>query len=113
MKGGGDTITKLDELNQDKLGIRSKSTVASAWILMNFAVVYHRFLQMLSTKKNLHDYPTLYHYRNAANHRFSMNKSLNKLHNMLLVQGTDNRNDGVGLDGAEADVLEIWTSLLI
>jgi len=83
LKGGGDTITKLDDICQERIGIRSEVLVASARTLLNIGVVLHRCIQMCSSKR-LSEYPTLYHYRNAASKRFTMKQSLKKLTDILL-----------------------------
>ena len=83
LKGGGDTITKLDDICQERIGIRSEVLVASARTLLNIGVVFHRCIQICSSKR-LSEYPTLYHYRNAASKRFTMKQSLKKLTDILL-----------------------------
>ena len=42
LKGGGDTITKLIDNVQERIGIRSDNTTATARLLMYFAIGFHR-----------------------------------------------------------------------
>ena len=49
VKGGGDTITKLDDICQKRIGIRTEVTVATAQIMLNIGVVFHRCLQMITS----------------------------------------------------------------
>ena len=51
LKGGGDTITKLDDICQERIGIRSEVLVASARTLLNIGVVFHRCIQICSSKR--------------------------------------------------------------
>ena len=83
LKGGGDTITKLDDICQERLGIRTESNVATARDLLNLGVVFHRCNQMISSK-DPEEYPTLYHWRDAASHRSTMKRSLATLYTTLL-----------------------------
>jgi hypothetical protein len=89
-KGGSDTITKLIELCQERIGIRSENNVALARLLLYHGVVYHRLNQILSSEKNLEQYGTLYHWRNASSHRSTMADSLEKFSNTLLRFANNN-----------------------
>ncbi len=89
VKGGGDTITKLDDICQERIGIRTPVTVASGRTLLNTGVVFHRCNQMI-TSKDPSQYPTLHHWRDAAKHRFSMKQSLTVAIDNLLVRANQN-----------------------
>jgi len=82
VKGGGDTLTRLDNNCQERLGIRTMVTIASSRILLNLGLVFHRCIQMVSSKDPDY-YPTLYHCRNAASKRFTTKDSLKVLYNIL------------------------------
>ena len=56
MKGGGDTITKLDDICQEQIGFRTEVTVSSTQIMLNIAVVFFRCNQMIT-----YDDPLKYH----------------------------------------------------
>ena len=60
LKGGEDTITKLDDIYQGHLGIGLDTIIACARILLNLGIVFHRCNQML-VSKHPSEYPTLYH----------------------------------------------------
>ena len=59
LKGGGDTITKLIDNVQERIGIRSDNTTATARLLMYFAIAFHRGNQWCGAKEDLTFYPTL------------------------------------------------------
>ena len=84
LKPGGDTITKHIDDCQERVGVRTENNVATTRIFMYFGVVFHKFSQMISARNDLDSYPTLCHYRDAANHRTSMKKSLWQLYTILL-----------------------------
>jgi len=58
-KDGGDTITKLIDNVQERLGIRSDSNAASARLLVYFAIAFHRGNQWCHAKEDLMFYPIL------------------------------------------------------
>ena len=41
LKGGGDTLTKLVDICQERIGIRSEVLAASSRILLNAGLVFH------------------------------------------------------------------------
>ena len=53
LKGGGDTITKLIDNVQERIGIRSDNTTATARLLMYFAIAFHRGNQWCHAKEDL------------------------------------------------------------
>ena len=83
MKGGGDTMTDLLDRFQEKLGQRSENNVATARILLYFAIAQHRGNQWCSADSELR-YPTLTHCRNANNKRYAFEDSLDMLIEMLM-----------------------------
>ena len=78
-KGGGDTITKLIDSNEENLGIRTPQTIATSRILMLYGVAYHRELQMLTAKDDVDCYDNLFDFRSACNTRWSFHQSLRYL----------------------------------
>ena len=78
VKGGSDTITKLIDSVEEQLGIRTPSACVTARFLLLHAVAFQRSFQMLTADPEL-DYPTLYHYRQAASKRASTWESLEKI----------------------------------
>lgn len=72
VKGGSDTLTKLIDFGQEKLGIRTVNNCATARCLLLHVTAFLRSYQMLTAGKELDDYPTLSHFRNAASHRLGM-----------------------------------------
>ena len=101
LKGGGDTITKLIDNVQERVGIRSDNTTATARLLMYFAVAFHRGNQWCHAKEDLTFYPTIAHARNANNKRSAMYDSLLTLSTMLLAQSRSAalQTPMTGLDG--------------
>ena len=84
MKGGGDTITKLDDICQvERIGIMTEMTVASTRIMLNIAVVFHRCNQMI-TSDDPSKYLMLYHWRNTASHHSIVKQYLKTLYNKLI-----------------------------
>ena len=83
LKDGGDNLTKLADICQEKNGVRSDNLVACTGILLNIGLVFHRCNQMC-TFWDPSFYPTLLHSRNAANQRFSSKDSLKVIGNILL-----------------------------
>lgn len=77
-KKPSDTTTKLLDNVEEKLGIRTPRTIATARLLSVGSVAFHRSNQILSAKAP-DMYSTLFHYRHAANNRFSMGSSLGVL----------------------------------
>ena len=80
VKGGSDTTTKLDDICQERIGIRTEVTVVTSQIMLNMAIVFHRCIQMTASD-DPEEYPTLYHWQNAASHRSTMKRSLSTLYN--------------------------------
>ena len=66
LKGGGDNLTKLADICQEEIGVRSDNLVACTSILLNIGLVFHRCNQMC-TLMDPSSYPTRLHIRNAAN----------------------------------------------
>ena len=60
LKAHGDTITKLDDISQERIGVRTENNVATAWDMLHLGVVFHCVHQMISSK-DPDEYPTLYH----------------------------------------------------
>lgn len=86
LKGGGDTITKLLDRCKEQVGIRSECVMASARLLLYFAVLFHRINQWSHAKVDLDFYPSAEHARDANNKRASFYKSLTLLCEMLISQ---------------------------
>lgn len=78
-KGGSDTMTKLFWNCQAKIPIQLPQSTLVARLLLVYATSYHRLLQFSSRGKDFDDYPTLQHFRNAANKRYPFHKSVNRL----------------------------------
>jgi hypothetical protein len=76
LKPGVDTCTKHIDSCQEQISDRTENNVAVARILMYYAIVVHKYKQMLTAKDDLDSYPTLHHYRDAANHRTSFKQSI-------------------------------------
>jgi hypothetical protein len=96
LKGGGDAITKLIDSCRERIPIRGEGTGACARILMYYAVVFHRFNGMLSCCKDLADYASIIHWRNAASHRYTFGESIDLFIDLILKQariGTDNNDE--------------------
>ena len=70
IRGGGDTLPRMSNIYQERIGICSENLVACDRVLVNLGLVFHRCNQV-STSKDPDDYSTLYHCRNAASHRFA------------------------------------------
>ena len=51
-------------------------TVSLTRLIFLLFVTFHRLYQIFSCKEDLDKYPSLYHYRNAANHRRTFHESL-------------------------------------
>jgi hypothetical protein len=79
LKGPSDTTTKLIDMVEEKLGVRTPRTVVTARITAIAVVAFHRSKQMLSAKKNLDKYPSLLSFRHAANERFGIAASLSAI----------------------------------
>jgi hypothetical protein len=79
VKGGSDTITKLIDFVEEKIGIRSPSTCVTARFLLLNAVAFHRCYQIVTAKSDLDSYPSLYHFRQAASKRSTMDDSVDRL----------------------------------
>ena len=109
LKGGGDTITKLIDNVQERLGIRSDNTTATARLLMYFAVAFHRGNQWCHAKEDLTFYPTLAHARNANTKRAAMYDSLSTLSTMLLAKSRSAalETPTAGLDGEEGQTIQL------
>ena len=88
LKGGGDTLTRLTDICQERIGVRSENLVACTRLLLNVGLVFHRCNQMC-TSKDPSEYPTLLHSRCAANKRFSAKDSLKVLGDILLGWAND------------------------
>ena len=58
LKGGSDTITKLIEMCQEKIEIQMETNIATACLLLYFAVVFHRLKQLTSGAKEIGNYDT-------------------------------------------------------
>ena len=58
-------------------------------------VVFHRFNGILSAEKDLDDYPTISHYRNAASHRCTMAESMDLLIEKILKMASIEDNDNI------------------
>ena len=83
-KPGGDTLTEHIDYCHERVGVRTENNVATARIFEYFAMVDHKYNQMISASEDLDNYPTLRHYRDAANHRFSTKDSFEKFYDTLL-----------------------------
>lgn len=97
-KGGGDTITKFDDICQERMPVRTEVTVASSRVLVNSGVVTHRNIQMI-TSKSPEWYPTLAHLRNAASKRSTVRKSFKTLSHRLLKRCEKEATKNVVSDG--------------
>ena len=84
LKGGSDTITKLIEICQEKVGIRTENNIATARILLYFGVTFHRLYHIFSADMEPDDYGTIYHWSNVASHRSTFAESLELFHDTLL-----------------------------
>lgn len=109
MKGGGDTITKLLDNCQERVGLRTAVIVATARLLLYFAVLFHRINQWSKAKEDLDFYPSLAHARHANNERASFRDSLRLLSDRFAREarqaGFDNPVEG--LEGNAGRTLEM------
>ena len=48
-KGGGDNLTKLADICQEEIGVRSDNLVACTSILLNIGLVFHRCNQICTS----------------------------------------------------------------
>jgi len=108
-KGGGDTITKLIDNVQERLGIRSDSNAASARLLVYFAIAFHRGNQWCHAKEDLTFYPTLAHARHANNERAAMHDMLQAASTMLKSQASAAalETPTAGLDGVAGQTIQL------
>lgn len=84
LKGGGDSITKLLDGCKEKIGMRTECiTMASARLILYFAVMFHRLHQWCNAKNDLNFYYSAEHARDANNKRSTFTKSLTLLCGML------------------------------
>lgn len=74
-KGPSDTMTKLMDSCEENLGIRAPQAVAVARFLNIQAVAFHRINQVM-TARDMSIYSSLKSFRNAANSRFSLKRSM-------------------------------------
>lgn len=79
VKGGSDTITKLIDFAEEKLGVRTPSTCSTARLMLLMAVAYQRVLQIMTASGDLEIYGTLRHFRKAASNRFTVFNTLDKI----------------------------------
>jgi hypothetical protein len=86
LKGGGDSITKLLDGCKEKIGMRTECIMASARLILYFAVMFHRLHQWCNAKNDLNFYYSAEHARDANNKRSTFAKSLALLCGMLLTQ---------------------------
>ena len=100
IKGGGDTLTKMADFCQERIGIRSDVLIACSRFLLNAGLVFHRCNQMCSAK-DPEEYPTLYHICHANNQRFSSKDSLRLLSKILLKLASNET------EAEEAEPLEL------
>ena len=75
IKGGSETITKLILLNKYDPPSNSTQARAIGRMLLLGSVIIHRVNQII-TSKEAEKYPSLKHFRNAANERFSFHETL-------------------------------------
>ena len=76
VKSGSDTTTKLmDDRVLYPPHVNCETIACTRVILLAFVVI-HCLIQMNSAKKELDTYPTLSHYRNAASHRSTFQKTI-------------------------------------
>lgn len=109
LKGGGDKITKLIDNVQERIGIRSDNTTATARLLMYFAIAFHRGNQWCHAKEDLSFYPTIAHARHANNERAAMYDSLSTLSTMLLAKSRSAalQTPTAGLDSEEGQTIQL------
>lgn len=84
LKGGGDTITKLLDDCQERIGKRTDVTVTCARLLLQLGIHCHRLFQIVTNTKPAEEFDTLNHFRNAASKRFTFKKSLETVQDKLL-----------------------------
>ena len=85
VKSGSDTTTKLMDDRVLYPPHVNCETIASTRIILLAFVLIHRLLQMDTASQDLQSYPTLSHYRNAASHRTTFQKTI------LCIQSTLSR----------------------
>ena len=86
LKGGGDAATKLLDIINERLSVRSENNTVSCRLLQYFGIVFHRGNQWCYAKKDLDFYPSLSHARHANNQRASIRSSIRTFGNMFLEQ---------------------------
>ena len=77
LKSGGDSLTKLLDNHQERVGIRSVNNMACA-------ITFHSVNQWWNAKEDLEFYPTLAHVRHANNERAAFMDSMVLLCEMFL-----------------------------
>ena len=85
-KTGGDTLTRLFD-EAEARGIRNENNVATSRIFMYGAAAIHRLTQYITAQLEVSDYQTLQAFRDAANHRTSMKKTLRTIATTLIGIG--------------------------
>ena len=85
-KTGGDTLTRLFD-EAEARGIRNENNVATSRIFMYGAAAIHRLTQYITAQLEVSDYQTLQAFRDAANHRTSMKKTLQTIATTLIGIG--------------------------
>jgi hypothetical protein len=83
VKSGSDTTTKLMDDRVLYPPHVNCETIACTRIILLAFVLIHRLIQMDTAKKELDSYPTLSHYRNAASHRSTFQKTILKVRSSL------------------------------
>jgi hypothetical protein len=78
-KPGSDTLTKLLDFMEEKLGIRTPGTCASSRMILMLVLCQHRLVQMVGAKEDLDTYVSLHHYRDAARKRYTVADTLDYL----------------------------------
>ena len=64
---------------EEQLGVRSPSTCVTARFVLLNAVAFHRCYQIVTAQDDLERYPSLYHFRQAASKRSTMDDSVDRL----------------------------------
>ena len=82
VKSGSDTTTKLMDDRALYPPHVNAETVACTRLIHLLIVIIHRLFQIISAS-DINSYPTLYHYCNAASHRFTLFKTLLKIKTIL------------------------------
>ena len=106
VKGGSDTTTKLMDDRLLVIPYTNCETAATNRCLFILFALCHRLFQLCSAREDL-DYPSLLHYRNAANKRYSFFQTLMKSKTIFqneikLIEELNNKENNANVPATHA-----------